>query len=410
MTILVKNIRSLIQTRENPPHLLRGKAMDELPSISNAFLILKDGKIEDYGEMKDFSFPDYSVDETIDATGRFVLPTYVDSHTHTIFAQPREEEFVDKIHGLTYQQVAEKGGGILNSANKLQHKPENELFDDAVLRIEEMIRMGTGTLEIKSGYGLSVEGEIKMLRVIQKLKKHFSIPIKATFLGAHAFPIKYKENHGAYIDLIIKEMLPIITKEKLADYMDVFCEQNYYSVKEMETLLQAGKEYGLKPKVHVNQFTILGGVEAAVKLGATSVDHLEEIDDYDLNILKDSSCIPTILPGCSFFSNLPYGDAKKMMAQNLPVALATDFNPGSTPNANMSFVWSLACIKLRMTPEQAFNAMTINAAAALELSDEVGSITRGKRGNVMITKPIPSLAFIPYSFGHQLIDRTIISE
>lgn len=410
MTILIINIKALVQAGEKMPHLLYGNDMKNLPIIENAYLLLKDGKIEDYGKMSDFIRPEFTIDEEIDATDRFVLPTYVDSHTHTIFAQPREEEFVDKINGLTYQQVAERGGGILNSANKLQHKSEDELFEDAKTRIEEMIRMGTGALEIKSGYGLSVQAEIKMLRVIKRLKTHFTIPIKATFLGAHAFPVEFKENHDAYIQLIINEMLPIIAEEKLADYIDVFCEQNYYSVKEMETVLKAGIQYGLKPKVHVNQFTILGGVEAAVKLGAISVDHLEEIDEYDIKILKNSSCIPTILPGCSFFSNLPYGDVKRMMEENLPIALASDFNPGSTPNSNMSFIWSLACIKMRMTPEEAFNAMTINAAAALELSDEVGSISKGKRANVMITQPIPSLAFIPYSFGHQLIDRTIIGE
>lgn len=410
MTTLIRNIKALVQAGENIPNLIPGSKMHELPIIENAFLILKDGVIEDYGKMEELKLPTFPIEEEIDATGRFVLPTYVDSHTHAIFAQPREDEFVNKINGLTYQQVAERGGGILNSANKLQHKPEDNLFEDAKIRIEEMIRMGTGALEIKSGYGLSVDAEIKMLRVIQRLKKQFDIPIKATFLGAHAFPVEYKDNHQGYVDLIIHEMLPIIEKENLADYIDVFCEQNYFSVEEMEKILKAGIKIGLKPKVHVNQFTILGGVEAAIKLGAISVDHLEEIDDYDVKILQESNCIPTLLPGCSFFTNLPYGDAKKMMKVNLPVALATDFNPGSTPNSNMSFIWSLACIKMHMTPEEAFNAMTINAAAALEMADEIGSISKGKRGNVMITKKIPSLAFIPYSFGHQLIERVIIGK
>ena len=408
-TTIIINIKELVQVGENFPQFLTGKKMNQLPTIENAFLILKDGRIKDYGTMNDYALPeDDVIMEIIDATGRFVLPTFVDAHTHTVFAKPREEEFVYRIQGLTYEEIALKGGGILNSARRLQEKTEDELFVDAKKRVQQMIAYGTGALEIKSGYGLSVADELKMLRVIKRLKAHFSIPIKATFLGAHAFPTAFKENHEGYIAMIINEMLPQIADENLADYIDVFCERNYFSVEEMERILKAGAHYGLKPKVHVNQFTISGGIEKAVELGAISVDHLEEISDEDIQVLQGKKCIPTLLPSCSHFINIPFADARKMINADLPIALASDFNPGTTPNSNMSVVWSLACIKMRLTPEEAFNAMTINAAMALELSDELGTISKGKRGSVMITKEIPSLAYIPYAFGDMLIDRVIV--
>ncbi|HRO74681.1 MAG TPA: imidazolonepropionase [Crocinitomicaceae bacterium] len=408
-TTIIINIKELVQVGENFPTFLTGTKMNQLPTIENAFLILKDGRIKDYGTMNDYALPeDDVIVEIIDATGRFVLPTFVDAHTHTVFAKPREEEFVYRIQGLTYEEIALKGGGILNSARRLQEKTEDELFEDAKKRIEQMIAYGTGALEIKSGYGLSVADELKMLRVIKRLKNHFPIPIKATFLGAHAFPMEYKENHEGYISMIINEMLPQIAEENLADYIDVFCERNYFSVEETERILKAGATYGLKPKVHVNQFTISGGIEKAVELGAISVDHLEEISDEDIQALKGKTCIPTLLPSCSHFINIPFADARKMINADLPIALASDFNPGTTPNSNMSVVWSLACIKMRLTPEEAFNAMTINAAMALELSDELGTISKGKRGSVMITKEIPSLAYIPYAFGDMLIERVIV--
>jgi len=408
-TTVILNIKGLVQAGESFSTFISGSEMKKLPVIENAFLILKDGKIRDFGPMEKYTTPpEEEISEVIDATGRYVLPTFVDAHTHTIFAKSREEEFVDRINGLTYEEIALKGGGILNSAQRLQEKTEDELFEDAKKRIEQMIAYGTGALEIKSGYGLTVEAELKMLRVIKRLKEFFTIPIKATFLGAHAFPKEFKENHEGYISQIITEMLPKIAEENLADYIDVFCERNYFSVEEMERILLAGQQYGLKPKVHVNQFSILGGIEKAVELGAISVDHLEEIDDYDIEVLKKSDCIPTLLPSCSHFISIPYANARKMIDEGLPVALASDFNPGTTPNSNMSIVWSLACIKMRLTPEEAFNAMTINAAAALELSKETGTISRGKNGSVMITKPIPSLAYIPYSFGDQLIERVIV--
>ena len=406
--ILIKNIKGLVQYGENLPSVRKGKEMKELPILENAFLALEDGVIVAYGLMSDWGgIDDWRDLEVIDADGKYVLPAFCDSHTHTVFANSREEEFVDRINGLTYEEVAIKGGGILNSARRLAEMSEDELFDQALERIERLMSYGTGALEIKSGYGLSVEAEIKMLRVIKRLKAECSIEIKATFLGAHAFPPEHKENHRGYIDLIINEMLPIIKKEGLADYIDVFCERNYFSVQEMAEILEAGIAIGLKPKVHVNQFSAMGGVAKAVQLNALSVDHLEEISDEDIEALKGSNTMSTILPSCSHFLSIPFGDACRLMENDLPVALASDFNPGSTPSGNLSFVWSLACVKMKMTPEEALNALTINAAYAMELSDSHGTISLGKMTPIIITKQIPSLAYIPYSFGDQLIERLI---
>ncbi|MEJ6800585.1 MAG: imidazolonepropionase [Crocinitomicaceae bacterium] len=406
--ILIKNIKGLVQYGENLPSVRKGKEMKELPILENAFLALEDGVIVAYGLMSDWGgIDDWRDLEVIDADGKYVLPAFCDSHTHTVFANSREEEFVDRINGLTYEEVAIKGGGILNSARRLAEMSEDELFDQALERIERLMSYGTGALEIKSGYGLSVEAEIKMLRVIKRLKAECSIEIKATFLGAHAFPPEHKENHRGYIDLIINEMLPIIKKEGLADYIDVFCERNYFSVQEMAEILEAGIAIGLKPKVHVNQFSAMGGVAKAVQLNALSVDHLEEISDEDIEALKGSNTMSTILPSCSHFLSIPFGDARRLMENDLPVALASDFNPGSTPSGNLSFVWSLACVKMKMTPEEALNALTINAAYAMELSDSHGTISLGKMTPIIITKQIPSLAYIPYSFGDQLIERLI---
>ena len=406
--ILIKNIKGLVQYGENLPSVRKGKEMKELPILENAFLALEDGVIVAYGLMSDWGgIDDWRDLEVIDADGKYVLPAFCDSHTHTVFANSREEEFVDRINGLTYEEVAIKGGGILNSARRLAEMSEDELFDQALERVERLMSYGTGALEIKSGYGLSVEAEIKMLRVIKRLKAECSIEIKATFLGAHAFPPEHKENHRGYIDLIINEMLPIIKKEGLADYIDVFCERNYFSVQEMAEILEAGIAIGLKPKVHVNQFSAMGGVAKAVQLNALSVDHLEEISDEDIEALKGSNTMSTILPSCSHFLSIPFGDARRLMENDLPVALASDFNPGSTPSGNLSFVWSLACVKMKMTPEEALNALTINAAYAMELSDSHGTISLGKTTPIIITKQIPSLAYIPYSFGDQLIERLI---
>jgi imidazolonepropionase len=382
--------------------------MKELPILENAYLALEDGVIVAYGSMDDWGgITDWRNLEVIDADGKFVMPAFCDSHTHTVFAKTREEEFVDRINGLSYEEIAMKGGGILNSARRLTEMSEDELFDQAKERIDRLMSYGTGALEIKSGYGLSVQAELKMLRVIQRLKRACPIKIKATFLGAHAFPPEYKNNHRAYLDLIINEMLPIIKEEKLADYIDVFCERNYFSVDEMEELLQAGIAIGLKPKVHVNQFSALGGIPKAVEMGALSVDHLEELTDEDIQALKGSQTMSTLLPSCSHFLSIPFGDARRLMDNNLPVALASDFNPGSTPSGNLSFVWSLACIKMKMTPEEALNALTINAAYAMDLSATHGTISLGKKTPIVLTKKIPNLAYIPYSFGDQLIERII---
>jgi imidazolonepropionase len=407
--ILIKNIKGLVQAGEDIPLIRKGKDMQELPIVKNAFLYLEDNEVIAYGKMDDWKEIGSSSDiEIIDAEGCFVLPAFCDSHTHTVFAKTREEEFVDRIHGISYEEIALKGGGILNSAAKLAEMTEEELFNSAQERIKKMIACGTGAIEIKSGYGLSVTAELKMLRVIKKLKATNKIEIKATFLGAHAFPLAYKENHRGYIDLIIKELLPLIAKEELAEYIDVFCEKNYFSVDEMAEIISAGKEYGLIPKVHVNQFTILGGVKKAMDLGALSVDHLEEIDEEDISALQNSNCMPTLLPGCSHFLGLPFGDARKIIAADLPLALASDFNPGSAPNYNLFTIWSLACIKMKMTPEEALNALTINSAYAMGLQGTHGKICLGSKAPIILTKAIPSLAYLPYSFGEVNVSRVFI--
>ena len=407
--LLIKNIKGLVQVGENIPKVKKGLEMKNVPILENAFLALEDGEVVAYGLMEDWEgIDDWRDLEIIDASGKYVLPAFCDSHTHVVFAKSREEEFVDRINGLSYEEIALKGGGILNSARRLNEMSEAELFDQAKVRIEKMKTYGTGAIEIKSGYGLSVEGELKMLRVIQRLKEECDIAIKATFLGAHAFPKEFKENHRGYIDMIINEMLPQIAAEKLADYIDVFCERNYFSVEEMEEILLAGAKYGLIPKVHVNQFSILGAVKKAVEMGALSVDHLEEIDEQDIAALKNSECMPTILPSCSHFISIPFGNARLMMENGLPVALASDFNPGTTPTGNLGVVWSLACAKMKMTPEEALNALTVNAAYAMGLSETHGKIALGRKSPILITKEIPSLAYIPYAFGDQHIEQIIV--
>jgi imidazolonepropionase len=406
--VLIKNIHTLYQVGEDFPSFVAGSAMKTIPTISNAFLALEDGIIVAYGRMEDWEgITDWRGIEVIDAEGQSVLPAFCDPHTHTVFARTREEEFVDRINGLTYEEIALNGGGILNSARRLNELSEEELFQAALIRIEKMKANGTGALEIKSGYGLTVAAELKILRVIKRLKNEAGITIKATFLGAHAFPMEYKSNHQAYIDLIINEMLPVIAEEKLADFMDVFCERNYFSVEEMNQLLAAGKAIGLVPKVHVNQFSVLGGVQAAVNFGALSVDHLEESTDEDITALKGSGCMPTFLPGCSHFISIPYGNARKFMDEGLPVALASDYNPGTTPCDNLQQIFSLACVKMKMTPEEALNALTINAAYAMGISATHGTISLGKSTPIILTKSIENLAYIPYAFGENHVDRMI---
>jgi imidazolonepropionase len=403
--LLIKNIRTLVQVRESTPGPVCGSEMAQLPCIDDAWLLIKGGTIMDYGPMETCP-PDPNA--VIDATGRLVLPAWIDSHTHTVFARTREEEFVDRIKGLTYEQIAAKGGGILNSARRLADMSEDALYDDALARLNEAVTTGTGAIEIKSGYGLSVEGELKMLRVIQRLKQAHPMAIKATFLGAHALPQAYKADREGYVQLILREMLPAIAAEGLADFIDVFCEKNYFTPEEMGRILEAGARLGLRAKVHVNQFNSIGGIEAAIAHNALSVDHLEVMTDADIHALAASNVMPTVLPSCSFFLTIPYAPARRMMEAGLPICLATDHNPGSTPSGNMPFVLSLACIQLRMLPEEAINAATINAAFALGLEHELGSITRGKTANIILTHPMESIARIPYSFGSNPVWKTLV--
>ena len=407
MTTLFINIKELIQVRELSEDKVYGKDMGVLPIIKNAFMLIKGHTIIDFGSMDNLDIR--KADKVVDLTGKLVLPTWCDSHTHIVYADSREDEFVDRIKGLSYHEIAEKGGGILNSAKKLQDKTEDQLYKDAVTRIEEIIKSGTGALEIKSGYGLTLDSELKMLQVIKKLKETFPIPIKATFLGAHAIPSKYKENREEYIELIINNIIPKVASQKLADYIDVFCEKGYFSAEETDRILKAGAIHGLIPKIHVNQFNSVGGVKVGVNNNALSVDHLEVLTDEDLSILSKSDTMPVALPSCSFFLGIPYTNARKIIDSNVPLALATDFNPGSTPSGNMNFVVSLACIKLKMTPEEAINAATINAAYALNLSKKIGSISRGKLANFIITKSIKSYNFLPYYFGSNSIERIYLN-
>lgn len=405
-SILIKNIKELVGVETTPRITpLRGKEMAILNTVSNAFLLIENGEFADFGSME--NCPDRA-DEIIDATGKMVFPTWCDSHTHLVFAGSREGEFEDRINGLSYQEIAQRGGGILNSASRLQNTSEEELFEAASRRLEEVQSYGTGVIEIKSGYGLTVESELKMLRIVQRLKAQSKMTIKATFLGAHALPLQYKENREAYIQLIINEMLPNIAAEGLADYIDVFCEKVAFSVEETERIMEAGAKYGLKPKIHTNQFYCMGGIQASVKHGAISVDHLEVVNDEEIACLQNANTIATLLPSAPFFINDHYPPARKLLEANLPVALATDFNPGSTPSGRMPFVLSLACIKMKMTPAEAINAATFNGACALELQKDYGSIAKGKVANCFITKPMPSIAYLPYSFGSDLVERVVI--
>lgn len=407
MQTLITNIKELLQIRENQIDKVSGNEMAILPTLKNAFLLLENDLIKDFGTME--NCPKINTDITIDATGKIILPTWCDSHTHIVYAGNREQEFVDRINGLSYEEIANRGGGILNSAKKLNETSEEEIYNQSKKRLEEVVSQGTGAVEIKSGYGLTVEGELKMLRVIKKLAQNYPITIKATFLGAHAFPKEYKENHSGYIDLIIDEMLPKIAEEKLADFIDAFLETGYFSVEETERIMEAGKKYGLISKIHVNQFTAINGIEACVKHDALSVDHLEIVTDEDIEALKNSNTMPVALPSCSYFISIPYTPARKMLNAGLPLALASDFNPGTTPSGNMNFVVATACIKMKMTPEEAINAATINGAYAMGISETHGSITKGKKANLIITKPLNSFYEIPYCFASNLIESVIIN-
>ena len=410
MKTVIKNIAELIQTEESPRKWVAGKDMSKINTIKDAFVEVENGIITLFGSMEEWEgIEDWNNTEIIDAEGGMVFPTYCDSHTHLVFAASRESEFVDRINGLSYSEIAHKGGGILNSAEKLQNTSEDELYEDSLVRLNELVQMGTGAIEIKSGYGLTIESEIKMLRVIKRLKENTEVTIKATFLGAHAIPKEYKDNKEGYMNLVINEMLPIVASEKLADFVDIFCEKGYFTVNDTIRLIKAASKLGIPSKTHVNQFNSIGGVKASVDLGALSVDHLEEMSSADYEALKGSNCMPTILPSCSFFLGIPFSQAAKMIDEGLPVALASDYNPGSTPSGNMNFVASLGCIQLKMTPEQVINATTINTAYAMGVEKELGSICIGKKANLYITKPIPSYAYLPYSFGQNHIRKVIIN-
>jgi imidazolonepropionase len=406
-TVII-NIQQLVNVREEN-NLLRGAALAILPVIENAFVLVEDGIIADYGHMHDLELKlPHLPKNIIDATEQFVLPAWCDSHTHLVFAKSREEEFTDKLKGMSYADIAAKGGGILNSARVLNETSEDALFDLARERLTALAKLGTGAIEIKSGYGLTVEAELKMLRVIKRLRSQSSVLIKSTFLGAHTYPQAFRDNHQGYIDQIINEMLPVIAAEKLADYIDVFCETGFFSPEEMDTICRAGMQYGLRPKLHVNQLNSIGGLEKAIELNALSVDHLETMTATDIKNMAASNCIGTLLPTAAFFLRMPYQPARALIDAGAAIALASDYNPGSSPSGNMNFVVALSCIQMKMLPEEAINAATLNGAYAMELEKEAGSITIGKRANLIFTKPIPSLAYLPYAFGSNLVDKVMI--
>lgn len=406
MKTLIINIKELLQVRDSSILKVSGAEMAVLPTIKNAYLVIENDRISDFGPMADV--PTINADKIIDAVGKMVLPAWCDSHTHIVYAGNREQEFVDRINGLSYEEIANRGGGILNSAKKLNATSEEEIYNQSKLRLEEIMLLGTGAVEIKSGYGLSVEGELKMLRVIKRLAQDYPITIKATFLGAHAFPLEYKNNRKGYIELIIDKMLPEIAAANLADYVDIFCETGYFTVAETEQIMAAGIRFGLQPKIHVNQFNSIGGIQAGIKYKALSVDHLEVMKPEDIESLINTETMPVALPSCSYFVGIPYTPARDIISKGLPIALATDFNPGSTPSGNMNFVVSTACIQMKMTPEEAINASTINGAYAMGISETHGSISYGKKANLIITKPLSSYYQLPYAFGSNLIDSVII--
>ncbi|MEX1189691.1 MAG: imidazolonepropionase [Bacteroidia bacterium] len=404
-TLLIHNIKSLVQVREKAPAMLKGEDMSILPCLENAWLFIKDGLIDSWGQ-EISEMP--QADERMNAEGGMVFPGWCDSHTHIVYSGSRESEFVDKIRGLSYEEIARRGGGILNSAAKLQQTSEDELYQQALKRCHEIISYGTTAVEIKSGYGLTLNDEIKMLRVVKRLKETTPLEIKATFLGAHAIPTEFKENRAEYIRLIVEKMLPAVAEENLADFADVFCDKGFFTVEETDIILSAASKLGLRAKIHANELDFSGGIQIGVKHNALSVDHLEFTGEEEINALVNSNTMPTLLPSTAFFLRLHYPPAREMINAGLPIALASDYNPGSSPSGRMSFVISLACIQLRMTPEEAINAATINSAYAMNLSDSHGSITKGKAGSVFITHAIPSIAYLPYSFGAQLVKSTII--
>ena len=403
--LLIRNIQTLIQAETQHRPLVKGADMASIPFLNNAYLLIENDRIAAFGPMAEC--PERA-DEVLDASGRLVLPSWCDSHTHIVFAATREAEFVDRIRGLSYEEIAERGGGILNSARKLQTATEDELFDGAWGRLQEVIGLGTGAIEVKSGYGLTLESELKMLRVVRRLKEKSPIPVKASFLGAHAIPLEYKTNRAAYIDLVINEMMPRVAGEGLADYCDVFCDKGFFTPEETDLILKAGWKWGLKPKIHANELGLTGGVQVGVANQAISVDHLEYTSALEIEVLKNSNTLPTLLPGCAFFLGIPFAPARQMIDAGLPVVLASDYNPGSCPSGNMPFVISLACAKMKMLPEEAVNAATLNGARAMELEADYGTIAVGKIANVFITRPMLSLAGLPYAFGSNVVEAVVL--
>ncbi|MBO7198096.1 MAG: imidazolonepropionase [Tidjanibacter sp.] len=406
MRLLIKNIRTLAGILPAETLCLRGKEMASARSIDGAYLVADDGIITRFGPMEEMG--EVVADEVVDAEGRVVFPAFCDSHSHIVYAGSREGEFRDKIAGMTYEEVAARGGGILNSADRLAEASEEELFEAAERRAWRMIRTGAATLEIKSGYGLTTESELKMLRVIGRLQKALPATIKATFLGAHAVGRAYKGRQSDYVDYVCNEMIPAVAEQGVAEFVDVFCDRGFFTPEETAKILECGKRYGLRPKIHANELASSGGVQVGIEYGALSVDHLEEATEQDVRDLAASNTIPTVLPGASFFSNLPFAPARMMIDAGLPVAIASDCNPGSSPSGNMKMLWSLACIKMRLSPEEALSGLTINGAAALGLSADRGAISVGRRADLVVSKPVPSLAYLPYSFGEELVEHTII--
>ncbi len=405
MKTLFYNIKELFQVRENNTSILKGSEMKELPSIKNAFLVIENDLIADYGSMENAPT---DFDESVDVSDKMIMPSYIDSHTHIVYACNREQEFVDRINGLSYDEIYKRGGGILNSVEKLRKTSEDELYNDAANRLEELIALGTGVIEIKSGYGLSLEAELKMLRVIKKLQENYPVKIKATFLGAHAVPPEFKDNQAGFVDEICSVMIPEIAKQGLADYVDAFLETGYFTVDETRKIIKAATNNGLKSKIHLNQFTAINGIEMCVEENVLTVDHLEIVTDEDIEALKKGKTIPVALPTCSYFISIPYTPARKLLDANLPLVIASDYNPGTTPSGNMNFVVATSCIKMKLTPEEAFNAATLNAAYALEVQNEYGSITKGKKASFFITKPLHSIYAIPYNFGSNLIETVYL--
>ncbi|MDR0971272.1 MAG: imidazolonepropionase [Bacteroidales bacterium] len=408
MITLIKNIKELVQVEENPKVKVCGEDMGQIQTILDAFLLIEDDRIKDFGKMSLLD-NNIKIDLEVDAKNSMVFPSFCDSHTHLVYSGSREIEYIDKIKGLSYEEIAKRGGGILNSAKKIQEASEESLYEDAQKRLDEIIKMGTGAVEIKSGYGLNTQSELKMLRVIKRLKENSPLTIKANFLGAHALPLEYRDKPDAFVDIVVNEMIPMVAKESLAEFIDVFCDKGFFTTKQTDRILKQGIKYGLRPKIHANEMDLSGGVQIAVENDALSCDHLEFIGKDEIECLLSSNTMPTILPGAAFFLNMRLSPAREMIASGLPIAMASDFNPGSSPSGNMQMIVSFACINYKMTPQEAFNATTINSAYAMNLSKTHGSIAKGKIANFYITKPIPNMEYMPYYYGTNKVDRVFLN-